>query len=601
MSDKADTSRAQLEKPELDVCFIPIVCSAPLIYAHSHGFFEENGLSVNLRSAPGWSGIKELLVYGMADAVHMLSPMPLACSLGIDGKQTDLRLALVQNVNGQALTLSTRHAGLKRVEEMRGFTFGVPYRFSMHYYLLCHYLAQHGLNPLQDVTIMEVSPPRMPYYLEQGWVDGVFAPEPFNQLPVNRGTGYIHLLSRELWDGHPCCCLATRQSFIDQCPNTYQALVRSVAQASLALQDAGLQQLKSIAQEISDSQHLKQEDSLPVEQVLTGHFPDGKGGQHKIPDRIRFAPHPWGEYGHWILTQMQRWGQLSGTVDYEKVVGEVFRTSETCDITAEIGYPSSEPAPINGISLSGNQEALQYLQQQPFSAHHIQVSPGVDYELPDQARQRLMEVVSHMAEVAGGRTDLELKITGRDEVGLLEQMLNEVVLNMKFAGEALVEERDRLDQRVLERTRRLSQEIEVRKQAEEHVARQAQEILALSTPVIQIWEGILVAPIIGTLDTSRAQQFAERLLEAIMVSRSEVVLVDITGVPMADTQTAQSLLETAAAVKLLGAHIILTGIRPALAQTLVSLSIDMSDVITRSSLAAGLEEALAIRKGSRQL
>ena len=75
-----------LEKTELEIRFIPIVCSAPLIYAHSHGFFEANGLHVDLRPAPGWSGIKELMVHGKVDAVHVLSPMPLACALGIDGK-----------------------------------------------------------------------------------------------------------------------------------------------------------------------------------------------------------------------------------------------------------------------------------------------------------------------------------------------------------------------------------------------------------------------------------------------------------------------------------------------------------------------------------
>ena len=96
----------ELEKTELRISFIPIICSAPLIYAHSHGFFEKNGLTVNLTRAPGWSGIKELMVHGLVDAVHMLSPMPLACSLGIDGKKARIRLAAIQNVNGQALTLA---------------------------------------------------------------------------------------------------------------------------------------------------------------------------------------------------------------------------------------------------------------------------------------------------------------------------------------------------------------------------------------------------------------------------------------------------------------------------------------------------------------
>lgn len=85
----------KFEKTELEIPFIPIICSVPLIYAHSHGFFEKNGLNVNLKPAPGWSGIKELMGHGLVDAVHMLSPMLLACSLGIDGKKADIRLATV--------------------------------------------------------------------------------------------------------------------------------------------------------------------------------------------------------------------------------------------------------------------------------------------------------------------------------------------------------------------------------------------------------------------------------------------------------------------------------------------------------------------------
>ena len=146
-------SKLKLEKTELKIAFIPIVCSAPLIYAHSHGFFKKNGLNVELIPAPGWSGVKQLMVYCNFDAAHMLSPMPLACNLGIDGRKADIRLAAIQNVNGQALTLAIKHLGIKDVLDMKGFTFGVPYRFSMHYYLLCYFLAAHGVNPLKDVTI----------------------------------------------------------------------------------------------------------------------------------------------------------------------------------------------------------------------------------------------------------------------------------------------------------------------------------------------------------------------------------------------------------------------------------------------------------------
>jgi rsbT co-antagonist protein RsbR len=137
-------------------------------------------------------------------------------------------------------------------------------------------------------------------------------------------------------------------------------------------------------------------------------------------------------------------------------------------------------------------------------------------------------------------------------------------------------------------------DITARKQAEETIARQAQEILEVSTPVVQVWEGVIAAPLIGTLDSQRTEQFMERLLQRIVETNSPVALVDITGVPTIDTQTGQHLIETVTAVRMLGAQVVLTGVRPALAQTLVHLGIDLSHVITRSSMSAGVRVALDI-------
>ena len=133
-----------------------------------------------------------------------------------------------------------------------------------------------------------------------------------------------------------------------------------------------------------------------------------------------------------------------------------------------------------------------------------------------------------------------------------------------------------------------------RKQAEEKATRQAREILETATPVIQIWEGILMAPLVGTLDSERTQQLMERLLERIVETNSAVAFLDISGVPMIDTRTAQHLAETMTSVRLLGAQAVLTGVRPAIAQTLAHLGVDLGDITTRSSLAAGMRVALGL-------
>jgi rsbT co-antagonist protein RsbR len=143
---------------------------------------------------------------------------------------------------------------------------------------------------------------------------------------------------------------------------------------------------------------------------------------------------------------------------------------------------------------------------------------------------------------------------------------------------------------------KVTRDLTERKQAEEQIKQQSREIMELSTPVMQVWQGVVVAPLIGSLDSQRTQQFMERLLNRIVETNSPVALVDIMGVPTIDTQTAQHLIETISAVRLLGAQVVLTGVRPAIAQTLVHLGIDLSGIITRASLSAGLQVALDILK-----
>jgi PAS domain S-box-containing protein len=140
---------------------------------------------------------------------------------------------------------------------------------------------------------------------------------------------------------------------------------------------------------------------------------------------------------------------------------------------------------------------------------------------------------------------------------------------------------------------KVARDMTERRATVERLRRQAQEILEMATvPIVQVWEGVVLAPLIGTLDSQRTQQLMERLLHRITETGSPIAVLDITGVPTIDTQTAQHLIETIAAVRLLGAEVILTGVRPTIAQTLVHLGIDLANVTTRSSLAAGLRMAL---------
>lgn len=130
---------------------------------------------------------------------------------------------------------------------------------------------------------------------------------------------------------------------------------------------------------------------------------------------------------------------------------------------------------------------------------------------------------------------------------------------------------------------------------EQVILRQQDEMLELSTPVVTLWEGVLALPLIGTLDSARTQVVMENLLHRIVDSGAAIAIIDITGVPTVDTLTAQHLLKTVAAARLMGAECIISGIRPQIAQTIVHLGVDLGSVITKATLADAFAVALARR------
>jgi rsbT co-antagonist protein RsbR len=131
---------------------------------------------------------------------------------------------------------------------------------------------------------------------------------------------------------------------------------------------------------------------------------------------------------------------------------------------------------------------------------------------------------------------------------------------------------------------------------EEVILRQTDEIAEISTPVIRVWDGILALPIIGTLDSARTQIVMESLLQEIVESGSGIAILDISGVPAVDSLVAQHLIKTVSATRLMGAECIISGIRPEIAQTVVHLGIDLTDIITKSSLASALKAAFQMMR-----
>jgi nitrate/nitrite transport system substrate-binding protein len=324
----------QIEKKDLKVGFIPITCATPIIMAKPMGFYEKHGLNVDVIKTAGWAVVRDKTINKEYDAAHMLSPMPLAITLGAGSNPIPYTMPAVENINGQAITLAVKHKDKRDPKSWKGFKFAVPFDYSMHNYLLRYYVAEHGLDPDQDIQIRAVPPPEMVANLRADNIDGFLAPDPVNQRAVYDGVGFIHVLSKEIWNRHPCCAFAASKEFVTGSPNTYAALLKAIIDATAFATKA--ENRKQIAEAIAPANYLNQPVTV-VEQVLTGTFADGLGNVQKVPDRIDFDPFPYESFAVWILTQMKRWGQIKGDVDYAGVAKQVFLATDTTRLMKEAG------------------------------------------------------------------------------------------------------------------------------------------------------------------------------------------------------------------------------------------------------------------------
>jgi len=330
----AQSSPGPIEKPDLKIGFIPITCASPIIMAQPMGFYAKYKLNVDVVKTAGWAIVRDKSINREYDASHMLSPMPIGLSLGVGSVQQDWAIPAIENINGQAIVLALKHKDRRDPKSWKGMRFGSPFDFSMHNYLLRYYLAEAGLDPDADVTIRVIPPAEMVANLRADNIDGFLGPDPVNQRAVYDGIGFIHILSRDIWDGHPCCAFGVSQQFMTEVPNTFLALTKAIIDATGYANQAVNR--KEIADAIAPANYLNQ-PPVVVEQALTGTFADGLGNIVVQPQRAGFDPFPWQSFGVWILTQMKRWGQIKGDVDYAGVAQKVMLATEAAKLMGETG------------------------------------------------------------------------------------------------------------------------------------------------------------------------------------------------------------------------------------------------------------------------
>ncbi|MEW6765211.1 MAG: ABC transporter substrate-binding protein [Pseudomonadota bacterium] len=325
----------KLEKTNLKIGFLPITCATPLVAADPLGFYEKQGLKVELNKTAGWAVVRDKTLAGEFDASHMLSPMPLAITLGLGATPTPMSIPAIENVNGNAITLHVKHKNNRDPKNWKGMKFGIPFDYSMHNFLLRYYLAEHGLDPDNDVQLRVMAPPDMVANLRAESIDGFIVAEPFNQRAVFDGVGFIHTLTSEIWDNHPCCAFAATDKFVQENPNTFAALFRAIVSSTLHC--SKMENRKDVAQAIAGPNYLNQPITV-MEQVLLGRYADGLGKVRNDPNRIDFDPFPWESMAVWMLTQMKRWGYLKQDVDFAAIAEKVFLATDARKRMAELGF-----------------------------------------------------------------------------------------------------------------------------------------------------------------------------------------------------------------------------------------------------------------------
>ncbi|MEW6256334.1 MAG: CmpA/NrtA family ABC transporter substrate-binding protein [Pseudomonadota bacterium] len=337
-----------LEKKDLKVGFIPITCATPIIMAHPLGFYSKQGLNVEVVKTAGWAVVRDKTINKEYDAAHMLSPMPIAISMGLGSNPIPFSVPAIENINGQAITLAMKHKDRRDPKDWKGMKFAIPFDYSMHNYLLRYYLAQNGIDPDTDVQLRSVPPPEMVANLRAENIDGFLAPDNIAQRAVYDGVGFIDILSKEIWDGHPCCSFSSSREFVTTNPNTYAALLRAIIDASAYAQKP--ENRKQIAEAIAPANYLNAPVTV-LDQVLTGTYADGLGQVKKDPNRIAFEPFPYDSFAIWILTQMKRWGQVKGDVDYAGIAKQVFLATECASVMKDMGL--APPASTKTIVVMG--------------------------------------------------------------------------------------------------------------------------------------------------------------------------------------------------------------------------------------------------------
>ena len=390
------TEMLDLEQDELKFGFIKLTDCAPIVIAKEKGFFDDEGLSVEVISQPNWKTLLDNVINGDLDGAHMLSGQPLAATIGI-GTQAHIVTPFTMDLNGNGITVSNdiwsrmqqndtaldsptpphpiTADALKPIAEQyksqgKKLQMGMVFPVSTHNYELRYWLAAADIHPGMytstdvggrtdaDVELSVTAPPMMPATLEGGNIQGYCVGEPWNQAAVEKGIGVPVTTNYDIWKNNPEKVFGMTKAFTEENPQTTLAIVKALIRAGQWLDevdaDGNFVNREEACRLLSRDNYVGAPYDV-IKNSMTGTFIFQKSDVREMPDfNVFFKYHctyPWYSDGVWFLTQMRRWGQIGEPKDadwYDQTAKRVYLPDvyrEAAELLVAEGFIAEEDFP----------------------------------------------------------------------------------------------------------------------------------------------------------------------------------------------------------------------------------------------------------------
>jgi nitrate/nitrite transport system substrate-binding protein len=340
------------ETSKLRCGIIALTDCSPFVIAAEKGFFKKYGLDVTVAKGANWAAIRDSLSSGDNQFTHMLVGMPIASTMGLLGSpKKPMIIPWLVNRNGQAITLKSDLKGkvgadpkaLKPMVE-KAKKLGEPLTFAMtfppgtHAMWMRYYLAAGGINPDKDVSLITVPPPQMVANMKIGKMDGYCVGEPWNARAIADKIGFTSVTTQDIWKDHPEKVCAFTAEFADKNPKTVKAVLKGLHEASVWLDDLGNRPEQ--CEIVSKANYINCDKDIILGRLLGKlDYGDGRSTQDEFYMHFskRNCNYPQPAYAKWWLTQLRRWGMVTGAPDYEGVARQVMRGDLYAEAMKEIG------------------------------------------------------------------------------------------------------------------------------------------------------------------------------------------------------------------------------------------------------------------------